>query len=119
MPSIKRETAEHFLLIADACSRLGIELNCFLMVGIPGESEDGVRKTMDLVRSAGARVRATVYTPYHLIRSDMSIAEVSAFNRHFEISDRISRPYVLESIFGYEPTPTQIQKKIPLVVSAN
>ncbi|MGW1059905.1 B12-binding domain-containing radical SAM protein [Micromonospora rubida] len=81
LPRVKRSAAERFETLMAWCDRFGIELNCFVIVGLPGTSPQGTRKTMDTIRAAGARVRPTIYTPYHQMRGDMTEREISAFNR--------------------------------------
>jgi anaerobic magnesium-protoporphyrin IX monomethyl ester cyclase len=81
LPRVKRETRERFERTAAWCNASGVELNCFVIVGLPGSTPEGTQATIDVVRAVGARVRPTLYTPYERMHASMSEREVSAFNR--------------------------------------
>ena len=81
LPVCKREMRDKFIEIAQLCQLNGIELNCFIMLGYPGDTPAQVLQTIEFCREMGARVRPTIYTNYHLMREDMSINEVNQFNR--------------------------------------
>lgn len=97
LPRVKRRTTERFERVVGWCHRFGIELNCFVIVGLPGTTPEGARATIEAVGRAGARARPTLYTPYHRMRPDMSERELSGFNRQtFVDADRVRAD-------GYEP----------------
>lgn len=97
LPRIKQSARQRFDDLAEWSNRNGIELNCFLIVGLPGTTPAGTRAAMDVISAAGARVRPTLYTPYHRMRADMTEREVSAFNRQLFVDhDEVRRA-------GYEP----------------
>ncbi len=81
LPRIKRSARESFDQVAAWCSASAVELNCFVIVGLPGTTPEGTRQTIDQIKSAGARVRPTLYTPYEQMHGAMTEREVSAFNR--------------------------------------
>lgn len=117
LPKIKQDTEQKFVQVAELCRKLGVELNCFVILGLPGETIEGAKYTIEKVGTSGARVRPTVYTPYHLIRSDMSIEEVSSFNRQFFVDGLVSEEeargyYAL--FFAEELSPTQVMMNIPI-----
>jgi anaerobic magnesium-protoporphyrin IX monomethyl ester cyclase len=85
LPQAKRKHIDEFRQAAAWCRTTGIELNCFVIAGLPGTTTEGVRTTLDLVRQAGARSRPTLYTPYHEMHGAMSEAELSRFNRQVPV----------------------------------
>jgi anaerobic magnesium-protoporphyrin IX monomethyl ester cyclase len=81
LPRAKRKPREDFERVLGWCTASGIELNCFVIVGLPGTTAHGARATIESIVDAGARARATLYTPYHRMRADMSEQQLSGFNR--------------------------------------
>jgi radical SAM superfamily enzyme YgiQ (UPF0313 family) len=81
LPPAKRGSVEQFDTLADCCARLGIELNCFVILGLPGASLEGTLATAGHVRERGGRVRPTFYTPYHDMAPAMDEHEIASFNR--------------------------------------
>ncbi len=81
LPRLKERANQRLHDVLEWCGRAGIELNCFVIVGLPGTTPAGTRRTIELLDEAGARVRPTLYTPYQRMHGDMSEREVSAFNR--------------------------------------
>lgn len=71
LPKAKRTTENHLREVSRWCRERGVELNCFVMLGMPGQTQEGVAYTFKLVREVGARLRPTAYTPYHELRADM------------------------------------------------
>jgi radical SAM superfamily enzyme YgiQ (UPF0313 family) len=115
LPTRKRTKREEFSLLASECQRLGIELNCFVILGLPGATVEGTRSTVEYARAAGARIRPTVYTPYHLLRGDMDERTVGSFNRQL-LAGRMTRSEAHELYglcFGDEHNVTQIMHRIP------
>jgi hypothetical protein len=87
LPTVKKSARERFDELARWCSDSGVELNCFLIIGLPGTTPEGARRAMDVISAAGARVRPTLYTPYNLMREDMTEREMSAFNRQLFVDE--------------------------------
>jgi anaerobic magnesium-protoporphyrin IX monomethyl ester cyclase len=81
LPSAKRCSIERFDALAECCASLRVELNCFVILGLPGSTVDGTLATAAHVRARGARLRPTFYAPYHEIRPDMEEREVERYNR--------------------------------------
>jgi radical SAM superfamily enzyme YgiQ (UPF0313 family) len=116
LPVAKRRTEEDLAAVAGACSRANIELNCFVIVGLPQDRPEGVRHTIQVVEGLGARVRPTLYTPYHEIREDMDINEIASFDRmnlpSIELSaDQAAEMYRLA--FGIGLKTTTVMENIP------
>jgi anaerobic magnesium-protoporphyrin IX monomethyl ester cyclase len=87
LPRCKRDAEARLKEVAAVCRRVGIELNCFVIAGLPGDGVDGVAHTIRTVLGEGARVRPTVYAPYHLMRDDMTVEEIARFNRQLFVDD--------------------------------
>ncbi|MBD1583311.1 B12-binding domain-containing radical SAM protein [Pseudoalteromonas sp. S16_S37] len=116
LPRAKNSPSEQFQSVARWCQQYKVELNCFVIVGLPGTTLAGTRQTITMIQQANARARPTLYTPYHQMHEQMSEREISFFNRqifsdvtHLENTD-ISPEEYLEFIFAkdlYETTATQ------------
>ncbi|HEU5160821.1 MAG TPA: radical SAM protein [Streptosporangiaceae bacterium] len=121
LPRIKQSALDRFRTVVGWCDRHGIELNCFVIVGLPGTTPEGTRRTMETVREAGARVRPTLYTPYHLMRDDMTERQLSGFNRHLFVDEERVRlagfepAEFLELLFGADDYVTPATARIPRV----
>lgn len=119
LPRIKRHHRAHLQEVALSCQEAGIELNCFVIVGLPGTTPDGARRTMDVIAQAGARARPTLYTPYERMHGGMSERELSAFNRQTfvefeEVGAGIHKPIdYLNVIFGGDDYVTTAPARIP------
>lgn len=90
LPRVKQDVVEQFEDRASMCLEAGIELNCFLMLGLPGDSPAGIRATMEVCRKYEARVRPTVYTPYHRLHEGMTVEQVSTFDRQLFVSELVT-----------------------------
>ncbi len=83
LPTLKRVQDNDVYSLARWCVAAGIELNCFVMLGMPGQSREGIRRTFDVVREAGAKLRPTIYTPYQDLSDSVGDADLLAFfTRH-------------------------------------
>ncbi len=118
LPRIKRDVDRQLADLAAWSAKAGLELNCFIIVGLPGTTIEGARRTIARVRELGARVRPTMYSPIELMRPEMSATEIARFNRQLLVDGTCSftdaetrGAYGL--IFGHEPTLTQVFTKIP------
>lgn len=83
LPKIKQHGGTQLEGIIQWCSEFNIEINCFVILGLPGDSLEGVYYTIHKILGFKGRVRPTIYTPYHLLREDMTVNEVNNFNRQF------------------------------------
>jgi radical SAM superfamily enzyme YgiQ (UPF0313 family) len=81
LPKVKQGIYDQFVAVVETCKKYNVELNCFIVLGLPGDSPQNVRHTIDLCLASGARVRPTIYTPFDHLKEDMSLSEVSSFNR--------------------------------------
>ncbi|MFF7994634.1 B12-binding domain-containing radical SAM protein [Kitasatospora xanthocidica] len=118
LPRSKRKSERDLDELSAWCAAAGIELNCFVMVGLPGSSTAGVRRTIAKVRELGGRSRPTVYTPWEFTRPDMTDEEMAAFNRQLFVpgthgldADGLREAY--DVVFGRQPDVTAVFEKVP------
>jgi len=117
LPRIKRESAETLREVAARCREAGIELNCFVILGLPGDTPEDAEYTLRTALECGARVRPTIYTPYQLMRPEMTPAEFRAFNRQLFVdgtvpaadADRYYRLFYANA----EDRRTEVMHRIP------
>lgn len=108
LPNAKHCCEGQFLDLAVTCRQLGIELNCFAIIGLPGQSIEGLRRTIDVVRSAGAKVRLTAYSPYHLLSDQIEEEEMlRVYTRHLLPNDILSGQFSPEELYAIEFSPEQ------------
>ncbi|MCY4555229.1 MAG: radical SAM protein [Chloroflexi bacterium] len=117
LPKLKQESKGKFLQIANMCKAANVELNCFLMLGIPGEPVKRAVDTMKALCAAGHRVRPTIYTQYDRMRGDMTVAEFATFNRqllrHHTLSDS-DLEVLYQNLYASDfDVPTQVARMIP------
>lgn len=117
LPKLKRSSEEAFLQIAESCNLNGIELNCFIILGLPGDTPHDVRHTFQIVERVGGRIRPTIYTPYGTMSASMSVQEVATYNRQVFIEGLVDPKtaheyYALFHGWGSDRI-TQVMKKIP------
>lgn len=116
LPRIKRVHEDRLGRLAGWCRDAGVELNCFVIAGLPGTTPAGVHRTVAAVRAHGARVRPTMYNPLHEMRPDMSEAEISRFNRQLLAADVDPKEaaQLYDAVFGVERKPTTVMERIPV-----
>jgi radical SAM superfamily enzyme YgiQ (UPF0313 family) len=117
LPKLKQNAWAGFARIAAAAAAVDIELNCFLMFGIPGEPPAQAITTMKALVHAGHRARPTVYTPYDQIRPDSSLAEFDGFNRQTFVGGELSpgeRAELYAALYANDfDRPTEVAQRIP------
>ncbi|MFI7340989.1 B12-binding domain-containing radical SAM protein [Streptomyces sp. NPDC050085] len=117
LPRLKRMEQERYDRFAAACSRLGIELNCFVIVGLPGTTAEGTEDTVRTIREAAGRVRPTVYSSMDRLRAATSPAAASAFNRQLlhpdEAPDQQAAHRLYGLVYGREDWVTPVADRIP------
>jgi anaerobic magnesium-protoporphyrin IX monomethyl ester cyclase len=82
LPIPKKRGASHLADIAQWCTEAGIELNCFIVIGLPNSTLTGTAESIRAVRQIGARVRPTIYTDWNNMLPGLSEAQLARFNRH-------------------------------------
>ena len=117
LPKCKQNMESTFIEIAFLCKKYGIELNCFIILGLPGDTPEDSDYTIDLCEKHGARIRPAIYTPYQDLVEDVNPEKIMSYNRQLFVDDLIcpheERKYY--SIF-YKRLykKTQVMENIPL-----
>lgn len=118
LPRAKHKDERDLEALARWCGGAGIELNCFVVVGLPGTTVEGARRTIAKVHEVGARARPTVYCPIEQLHSEMTDHDMAAFNRQLfldgthELSNReLHEAYGL--VFGVARDETTVFRRIP------
>jgi anaerobic magnesium-protoporphyrin IX monomethyl ester cyclase len=115
LPRMKHTNNEAFDRLADWCLEARLELNCFIILGLPNQTLEAAKYTIERVRAKGARCRPTIYTPYHKLSSDMDEQAVTSYDRQFFLQDlpeeMLAQFYKLA--FPEETSPTTVMSKIP------
>ncbi|MEW2452155.1 radical SAM protein [Streptomyces parvulus] len=119
LPRSKHKSRQDLEGLAVWCADAGIELNCFVIVGLPGTSVEGVRETIAAVQAVGGRARPTVYAPWEASRPDLTDDEMAAFNRQlFVPGTHDLAPAQLrdayELVFGPQLDVTAVFEKVPV-----
>ncbi|MFX0203069.1 MAG: B12-binding domain-containing radical SAM protein [Candidatus Hodarchaeota archaeon] len=84
LPIHKHETKRRFDELLCWCNEASIQLNCFIMIGLPGTSVAGTRCMIDYLCKAGVRIRPSIFSDYSIIHPSMSEQEVvKVLSRHF------------------------------------
>jgi hypothetical protein len=120
LPKVKRDAGSRFEQVLGWCDRAGIELNCFVIVGLPGTNPETAAATIAAIQASGARVRPTLYTPYELMRPDMSERDLSAFNRQTFVDPAVANghpEHFLRFIFGGDSYLTTVMERIPVMAA--
>jgi radical SAM superfamily enzyme YgiQ (UPF0313 family) len=121
LPKLKQDTLDSFKAIVCICNKYNIELNCFIMLGLPGDTPEDVQFTIDTCLEHGARVRPTIYTPYNLMSEDMNIFQVGQFNRQLfapgYLPEEISDSYYNIFYNNKKDRATTVMKNIPCTYS--
>ncbi|MFI5617196.1 B12-binding domain-containing radical SAM protein [Streptomyces sp. NPDC051567] len=118
LPRSKQKSEGDLDRLARWCAAAGVELNCFVMVGLPGTTVEGTRRTVAKVHELGGRARPTVYCPWDETRADMTDREMSAFNRQLFAPGTHSMPpedlaAAYHVVFGPQPDQTEVFQHIP------
>jgi radical SAM superfamily enzyme YgiQ (UPF0313 family) len=96
LPKVKQDTLNDFKEIALICRKYNIELNCFIMLGLPGDTPQDVTNTIAICLEFGARVRPTIYTPYHTMHENMTVAEINRYNRQLFVPNLLTETITKE-----------------------
>lgn len=75
------------------CTKYHITSNCFIMLGIPGQTKDGILNTITKLIEFGGKPRATIYSPLQELSDNMSEEELIKFNKA-RFQDLDAQPWV-------------------------
>lgn len=114
LPRLKRKGVDGHEALSSWCTSAGIELNCFVIVGLPGTTPAGTARTIERIREHEGRVRPTAFSPLDVLSTATSLAEATAFNRHFlPATMGLGAHDFYEFIFGSEEWVTPVARHIP------
>jgi len=71
LPSRKRASEAQLRQVARWAQESGIELNCLVMLGMPGQTLEGVEHTFQVIRESGGICRSMMFTRYDNLSPDM------------------------------------------------
>jgi radical SAM superfamily enzyme YgiQ (UPF0313 family) len=115
LPRAKQIHEEKFRALAEWCRPSGVELNAFVIVGLPGTTTAGIARTRAVVAECGARFRPTVYTPFEELRADRP-GDLNRFNRQILPSsatkENADAADLYRFVFGIDDRLTAVQEKI-------
>lgn len=104
LSQVKRNSEKKLVEVTRWCLENNIELNCFVIAGLPGESVVETNATIDKLKALKVRVRPTVYTPYGLIDDSMTVSDIQKFNRQLlvdsEDQEKQRKHCIYKIIFG-------------------
>ncbi|MGQ4616330.1 radical SAM protein [Nocardia sp. R7R-8] len=89
----------------------GIAVKAYIMLGLPGQRPDDIRRTIDFVTELGARIRPTMYSPQGAADglendgADLDGGDLSAFDRKSFLLDRAHYGEYLRLIYGPDRSP--------------
>ena len=118
LPKIKQNTFLQFQEICRVARECQIEINAFLILGLPGDSPQSMEAMMKICLDQDVRIRPTIYTPYEQLNDEMTVHEISAFNRQIFIPGLLSEE---ETDKFYQlfynnklDKPTKVMENIPI-----
>lgn len=81
LPLAKRKNDHLLEHVAIKCQNHGIELNCFLILGLPGDTPQITSQTIEFLESLGCRVRTTILVQQEVFSKLQSIEEARNWNK--------------------------------------
>lgn len=90
----------------------GIKCKCCVMFGINGQSKKDIIETLEFLTSQNVLIRPTIYTPYHLINSEITLKSLINYNRRTftppniegitqkQLQDIVKNPYNYKKILN-------------------
>ena len=114
-PKIKNDTSYKMNHIVELCNRFNIEVNCFVMIGIPDTSYKEVVNTINVLEKMNVRIRPTVYTRYNMIEEERDLSHVYKYNRQIldtELYTTAQTKEVYTILHGQRLKNTELDKKI-------
>lgn len=116
LPREKLLKTQQLQKLFEKCNSLNIEVNAFLMVGLEGETAEGIENTINFIESSNNRARLSLYTPYQNLHDKMTKWEVSKFNRQtFTDTTAFSREakqIAYDVLYSRKYRKSEVQEKI-------
>jgi len=116
LPRRKRSGLENFDRLNEAAAAAGIEMNYFVILGLPGTTTEGGQATLDAIAKAGGRARPTVYASLDRLRGCARKEDLWRFNRQLFDDDRpaAERDGWYSLFFGPDERVTKVAENIPV-----
>ncbi|MBR8290502.1 MULTISPECIES: B12-binding domain-containing radical SAM protein [Burkholderia cepacia complex] len=115
LPALKQTPLASVFEINEWCSEAGIELTCFVVLGLPGTNARQTQSLVCRMQDAGIRIRPTVYADYSQLHPNMTEAQVDALNRQvheLECSEE-DRQVLYAIYFGNFLAGSSLSSRIP------
>ena len=114
LPVVKRVAQERLCEVALWCKKYGVELNCFVILGLPSEMVEDSEYTAKIVRRIGGRYRPTAYERVLEDSRDITEEEI-LFNaqRRFFTAFSLGNVRRLNCLLFEEESPTQVMGSVP------
>ena len=117
LPTFKARSNGALDEIAETCAASGVELNCFVMIGLPGEAVSDAEAGVTWLLERGHRVRPTVFTPYDRMPAEVTLRDYGRFNRQLLVHtdlDRSQRDKAYRLLYANaDDRPTRVAERIP------
>ena len=81
--------------------KYGIEYKALIMFGVPNQTKESIKYTLDFLNDNNVNIRPTAYTPFYEMTEDMSLDEISHFDKrtYYKGIDGLSYGNFLELIY--------------------
>jgi radical SAM superfamily enzyme YgiQ (UPF0313 family) len=116
LPKTKQDVQDQLFSVIETCKKTNIELNAFIMLGLPGDNPEAVQQTIKFCIENGIRVRPTIYTPYHEMKDNLLPHEVATYNRQSFIDDLlpddVTEKYYNIFYNNKDDKPTAVMNKV-------
>jgi radical SAM superfamily enzyme YgiQ (UPF0313 family) len=122
LPRAKQDKLAKFKEIAEAMIRNNIEINCFVILGLPNQTPEDAEKTISLIEGYGARVRPTIYTPYFSMTENDNTSNLSIYNRQIFVPNTVPNEHeddYYQILYSKKYMDTNVYNKIPVTMGEN
>lgn len=119
LPGMKHDAKEKFDQLYLWCQEAGIELNCFVIVGLPGTTVAGTVSTFQYLSSKeNVRIRPSIMSDYGLLVDEMNEDQViDVLARHLlpqsTTFSSYERAELYKLVFWKDSNLTQVMNRIP------
>ena len=81
--------------------KYGVEYKALIMFGVPNQTKESIKYTLDFLSDNNVNIRPTAYTPFYEMTENMSIDEISQFDKrtYYKGIDGLSYGNFLELIY--------------------
>ena len=61
--------------------KYGIEYKALIMFGVPNQTKESIKYTLDFLNENEVNIRPTAYTPFYEMTEDMDIEQISKYDK--------------------------------------